>query len=290
MKRRIIFFIFIFFCSTVWSAAFDDRYPSVRATAMSDAYVAVANDVWAAYYNPAGLAQIEGIHTGFSYLRPYNMSFFKNFFFSAAMPISEKYGSVAVSFENFGVEYEGEWMSSEYTAKISHGFNLLKDIHSSLSLGYNLNYYHWSLGESVDGLQLGSAGTLGVDVGLQASLYHRTYAGVYVFNLNAPTFGADLQRELPQRIVAGLAYRPVSGLITTLAIEKTIGFDMQVEGGVDYELLEYLSIRLGASTQPNRISAGFGLRYAGFHIDYAFRNHPVLAETHQFGISYIFED
>ena len=81
MKRILVIFLLLFYSSSAWSAAFDDRYPSVKATAMSNAYVAVANDVWAAYYNPAGLAQIDGIHTGFSYLRPYNMSFFKNFFF-----------------------------------------------------------------------------------------------------------------------------------------------------------------------------------------------------------------
>ena len=288
MKLKWGVFFFLFMISLTWAGAFDDRYPSARATAMSNAYVAIANDVWASYYNPAGLAQLNNYAAGFTYQRLFNLSFFKNVFFSAAMPLPGSFGGLSVTFENFGVEYEGEWMSSEYTAKLSHGFYLLNDIHSSLSIGYNLNYFHWKLGQSIEGLQLGSASTFGLDVGIQASIYHRTYLGVFVYNLNAPSFGIDLQRELPQRIVAGAAYRPLSGLVTTLVMEKTIGTDIIVEGGFEYYPVDFFSLRMGASTMPNRISVGFGLNYAGFVIDYAFRNHPVLAETHQFGISYNF--
>ncbi len=288
MKIRYGLLFSLLMISILSAGAFDDRYPSARATAMSNAYVAVANDVWASYYNPAGLAQLNNYATGFTYQRLFNLNFLKNVFFSAALPLPGSFGGLSVSFENFGVEYEGEWMSSEYTAKLSHGFYLLNDIHSSLSIGYNLNYFHWKLGQSVDGLQLGSAGTFGLDVGIQASIYKRTYLGVFVYNLNAPSCGKDLQRELPQRIVAGAAYRPLSGLVTTLVMEKTIGSDIMVEGGFEYYPIDFFCLRMGASTMPNRISVGFGLNYAGFVIDYAFRNHPVLAETHQFGISYNF--
>jgi len=277
------------FSVSVYGGAFDDRYPSARATGLSNAYVAVANDVWAAYYNPAGLAQTDAYATGFAYQRLFNLSFFKNIFAAANVPLPGKYGTLAVSAEQFGVEYDGEWMSREYTAMVSHGFYLLNDMHSFLSVGYNLKYYYWELPESVDGLQLGSAGTFGVDVGLMASLYHRTYLGVYVYNINAPSFGAETQRELPQRIVVGASYRPITDLITTVSMDKTVGYDMMIEAGFEYSLIKYLTVRLGASTMPNRISAGLGIHYNGININYAFRNHPVLAETHQFGLVYVFQ-
>jgi len=284
-------FVVIFLISIIVSAnagVFDDRYPSVRATGMSNAYVAIAGDAWASYYNPAGLAQLSGYQASFSYQKPFGLSFFKNYFFAAAIPLPWEFGAASVSFESFGVEYNDNWMSQESSAKLSHGFYLLNDMHTSLALGYNLNYYYWDLGQSVDGINLGAAGTFGFDLGLMASLYKRTYLGVFVYNLNSPTLGVDTKRDLPQRIVIGAAYRPITDLVTSLSFEKAVGFETMVEGGVEYYLMEYLSIRLGASTMPNRISAGFGVHYAGFQVDYAFRNHPVLAETHQFGLSYIF--
>lgn len=287
MKIRL-FIILLLLIRFSTAGVFADRYPSVRATGMSNAYVAVANDVWAAYYNPAGLAQLKNYEAGFTYQKPFNLSFFKNVFLSAAVPLPQKYGTMGVSFENFGVEYGGDWLSSEYTATLSHGFYLLNDIHSSLSFGYNLSYYYWKLAESVGGIDLGSAGTFGLSVGLQASLYTRTHIGVYVYNINTPKIGAETLHELPQRIVVGAAYRPFTGLTTSLTMNRIVGYETQVEGGFEFYVLKYLSFRLGASTQPNRFSAGFGLRSLGIQIDYAFRNHPILAETHQFGIIYHF--
>ncbi|HID37933.1 MAG TPA: hypothetical protein EYP36_00255 [Calditrichaeota bacterium] len=169
---------------------------------------------------------------------------------------------------------------------MSHAFYLLNDIHSSLSFGYNLKYYHWNLANSVEGLELGSAGTFGLDLGMQASLYQRTWVGVYVYNVNAPTLGAAMKHDLPQRIVAGAAYRPVSGLTTSIAFDKTIGYDMQMQGGFEFQPVKWLALRLGGSTDPNRFSAGLGLNYFGFRFDYSFHSHPVLPETHKFGISY----
>jgi hypothetical protein len=269
-----------------FAGVFDDRNPSARATAMSNAYVAIANEVWAGYFNPAGLASLRQYEFGFAVQRPYNMKFFRNGFLGVTFPLPERYGTIGLNTETFYVDYNGNQLSVENTIGLSHGFYLLNDMHSSLSVGYNLKYYYWDLGESVGGLELGSAGTFGVDVGLQASIYRRTYVGVYIYNINGPSIGSEVAHDLPQRIVIGAAYKPYTGLTTSLAIEKTIGFDTQVQGGFEFFLVDWLAIRAGASTNPSRFSAGFGLLYKGFQLDYSFQTHDVLAETHKFGFIY----
>ena len=274
--------------SGLQAGVFDARYPSARATGMNDAFVAVANDVWASYYNPAGLARIDNYQVASAVQRPFNQTFFSNAFVGAAVPINNRYGNMSISFETYGVHYDGQDLSSEMTTSFSHGFYLLNDVHSSLSVGYSLKHYYWDLGESVSGIELGSAGTFGMDVGLQASLYERTFVGVYVYNINAPTLGSETKRELPQRLVIGAAYRPVSGLLTSIAFDKTLGFDMQIHGGMEYYPVQWLALRVGAGTDPNRFSAGLGLNYKGAHLDYSFMTHPVLPETHKFGLSYLF--
>jgi hypothetical protein len=180
-------------------------------------------------------------------------------------------------------------MSAEYTFILSHGFMLMQDIHSSLGFGYNLKYYHWTLGESVGGLDLGSGSTFGLDVGMQGSLYGRTYLGLYFLNINTPKIGAVHRHELPQRIVAGAAYIPVDNVATTVAVNKTIGKETQVEAGFEFKVIPMLVLRAGVSTAPNRFSGGVGFNYSNIRFDYALRTHPVLSETHQFGLSYVIE-
>ena len=288
MRISYIITAVLLLATLLQAGVFDSRYPSARATGMSDAYVAVANDVWASYYNPAGLAAVTSYQVATAVQRPFNQAFFTDAFLAASAPLPGKFGTVSVAFENYGVSYKGQSLSSEITATVSHGFYLLKDMHTSLSFGYNLKYYHLSLGESTGGIDLGSAGTFGLDAGLQASLYERTFVGVYVYNLNAPVLGADVKHDLPQRLVIGAAYRPVSNLITSLSFDKTVGFNMEIHGGLEYLPVHWLALRVGASTEPNRFSAGFGINYNGIHLDYSFNNHPVLPETHKFGLTYEF--
>jgi hypothetical protein len=234
------------------------------------------------------LAQLPNYQVGFAYGKPFGYSFFNNIFASAVVPISAEYGTAGIAVENFGVKYDGETVNQEYTATLSHGFYLLNDIHTTLSVGYNLKYYHMDLGESVGGLDLGAGGTFGMDLGFQASIYRRTYLGLYLFNINSPRLGENIAGELPRRIVAGAAYRPYTGLTTSISMNKSLGYDTQFEAGFEIELLEMLDLRLGASTNPARFTAGVGIEYSSIHFDYGFRSHPVLAETHSFSLMYSF--
>jgi hypothetical protein len=286
---KIIFGIttLLLFVLASWSVAglFDDRFPSPRSTAMGGSGVSVANDVWAAYYNPAGLSQLNKLALGTSYLRLYNLSFLSNFFGAAVYPFPGKFGTASLTFQYFGVNYENNQLSGEYTIAFSHGFYLLKDINSSLAFGYSLKEYYWTLGESLEYGDLGSAGAFGLDVGLQASIYTRTYLGVYFLNLNNPQIGAYTQHDLPQRVVVGMSYQPYDGVTTSLDFNRVIGVgEMQVLGGAEFRIIKNLDLRFGATTNPNRFSAGIGLNFAQFNIDYAMITHSELGETHQMGL------
>jgi len=190
----------------IQAGLFDDRYPSARAIGMGGSGVADAHGVWSAYYNPAGLSRQDNLQLGSAYTRPFNQKFFRNFFGGGAAAINPRFGGVAVAFEYFGVDNQSQNLSGEYTLALSHGFHLLKDVHSSLSFGYSLKGYHYSLGTSVDGLELGSTTTLGVDMGFQASIFGRTHIGVYLLNMNSPQIGEGSKEELPQRLMAGISY------------------------------------------------------------------------------------
>ena len=286
LQRIFILLFLLTFLHTSFAGLFDDRYPNARTTAMGGAGVAVANDVWSAYYNPAGLSQVEDIYAATSYLRLFNVSFLTNFFGAATYPLPGKYGTISTTFQYFGVNYLDNNLSGEYTFGVSHGFYLLKDIHTSLAFGYNLKGYHWKLGESLEFGNLGSSTTLGIDVGFMASIYSRTYLGVYIFNINQPQVGADTKHDLPQRIVVGMAYKPYDGVTTSIDFNRTIGVGkMQVLGGAEFNIIKTVDLRFGATMNPNRFSTGIGLHLAQFNVDYALITHSELGETHQVGLS-----
>lgn len=287
MKKNILLVVLVFDLlgiGVLRAGLFDDRFPSARATAMGGAGAALSAGVWSAYYNPAGLSTVENPGLGTSYLRLFNVTFFKNFFAAAALPLPGKLGTVSANFQYFGVDYKGNNLSGEYTFALSQGFYLIKDIHTSLSLGYSLKGYFWKLGSSLQFGDLGSAATVGLDLGLQASIYQRTFIGVYFLNINAPQLGEFTKHDLPQRIVVGVAYQPYDGVTTTLDLNRTIGVgEMQLWGGAEFNVFRNLFIRFGGTSNPNRFSAGLGIQVAQFRLNYALITHNELGETHQIG-------
>ncbi|MEL6821124.1 MAG: hypothetical protein AAFP70_05140 [Calditrichota bacterium] len=268
---------------------FDDRYPSARAMGMGGSGVADAHGVWSSYYNPAGLSRQENLQIGTAYMRLFNLEYFRNFFGGGAAPINSRFGGVAVAFEYFGVDYQNQNLSGEYTFALSHGFHLLRDIHSSLSFGYSLKGYHYSLGTSVDGLELGSATTLGVDMGFQASVFGRTHIGLYVLNVNAPQIGEGSKEELSQRLMAGISYQPYDGVTTSIDFNRQLqSKETEVWAGAEFRVFNYVLLRFGGTSNPNRFSAGIGLDMQQITIDYGMRTHSELGESHLVGVSYSF--
>ena len=99
----------------------------------------------------------------------------------------------------------------------------------------------------------------------------------------------DILILAPTRWKLRKAIRVLNQTFNELKLEKhpektLIG---KVEGGFDFQIGDYFSLRLGAATNPNRISGGFGINYDGIQFDYGLRTHPVLSETHVFNISYV---
>ena len=100
---------------------------------------------------------------------------------------------MAVTIQKFGVnadQYSNE-LASEISISVSQGFHLLKDRNSTLSLGYNANYFILSQGSSAGTIGDGSNGLpgkkmygFGLDLGVLASLREKVVLGVFIKNIN----------------------------------------------------------------------------------------------------------
>ena len=268
---------------------FTDLGTAAAAQAGSgDATVAAESSVWSYAVNPAGFSNVEGIQVGVTHFRPYQESFVQVSRFSASFS-SKSWGAFNLHGDMNQVKYGGNDLSSEISAGLSHAFFLQKDLRSSLAFGYSINFLSVGYGEKSagysgdgsDGLTLSSGQAVGIDLGLQASMRNRSWMGIFIQNVNQPVMGSGaIDYHAARKVVVGAGYMPYYGLLSSLAVEKAFGGDFQYNAGLDYQVLQWLSIRAGLNTYPSQLSLGAGLNWKGFSLDYALVNHPVLPATH----------
>ena len=88
----------------------------------------------------------------------------------------------------------------------------------------------------------------------------------------------------------GLVIIFINNLSLNVAVEKDIRYNASVKSGINYDLIDNLSLRIGFANEPAEYSAAeseFIILY--FNLDYAVFTHPDLGLTHQAGIIISFE-
>lgn len=264
--------------------------PTPAAQGMGGAFTAAARGSDAVLWNPAGLGLSEGTGGRFAYHQPYSANFLSHLAASGHTFLPRKAGSVGLAIQNLSTRLGGETISSETEIAVAHGFKLQEDIHSALSVGYALKLISWSLGESVDGpsgsYDLGSAMTVGIDIGATAKVWDRFLLAGAFHNINHPQMGAELKRDLPRSMSAGVLYEPYYGVKTSFDIERRLEAGTVFKAGGDLQVVKPFHIRVGVSTNPNVFTAGFGIFYRKIVVDYAFLYHPILSPSHTFSVGF----
>ena len=274
-------------CAAYAEGVFDNLILSPRARAMGGAFVAVSDDATAIFTNPAGLAEQATIRIYGSHVNLFGYEYFNLNSVSGVIPTSR--GTVGLGVRMFKTEHNDVDLEHEYTISLGQGFMLMKDVHSSLAFGYAANLYGLSFdAPSVSGEDLGSANTVGFDVGVLGTLRGRTRFGFFMKNINNPKMGEADTEDLPQWFTAGVAYSPYGGVTTSLEMQKQDDEDVRTCFGVEAEVNNYLTVRAGLQNNPNRVSAGFGAMWQAVRIDYSYTSHAVLPGGHHFGLGMVF--
>jgi len=270
--------------ATPAAAFFETTAVSARSRAMGETTVSVVDPAYAAFHNPAFLAELDGGEVTASYVRPFRLSFNDFFYAGASVPLNTRYGNLGIGISSYTVNYQDVDLLKEMQVSLAHGVTLFEDFHSRVDVGWSLNLYSLELGESVSGFDPGDDTSVGVDLGFSMLLHDRTRAGFQVRNVNNPTIGAD-EEELRQRLVGGIAYEPYDGVVTTFEFDNELGENVQYHGGVEMLVMTGFSLRAGVETDPNRLTAGFGYTLDRISVDYGFSTGGgTLDSTHQFGL------
>lgn len=275
-----------------------------RAVAMGESFVAVADDVSAVNWNPAGLAQIKSWE-----VTAMHAFWFQDIFLDhigAAMPVGLGVAGASLVFLNQGTLLRSEAgdspdspdrgsFSASDTA-FTGAYSLM--VASSMSVGGGLKLFS----EVLDGnASLGWA----VDLGF---LYHAPLPGLQlaacIQNLGPATRVSEDYFRLPLNFKAGVSYRLLPNLLAALDYNQLLEQEGKISLGFEYLYAALLALRAGYRYQGaidnsqyyegygnntlSGVSAGVGLRYAHFCLDYAFVPYGFLGSTHRLALTYAF--
>ena len=237
-----------------------------RALGMGRAFTAVADDVDALYWNPAGLATFRSSQVTFQHApMPLETSYQ---YMAYAQPLYAM-GSIGFGIVNLGsadvdrVDNNNVTVGSfdaretGYLAAYAHRFG------DKLSLGSTAKMVQ----KSVDGR---SESGFGVDAATLYRMNERVSFGVMVRNLIRPAYSYATDKEtFPAILRAGTAVHWLNKHLTTaLDLEKTVGTRQSPKFHFGVEGFAIDNIFLRAGIDQSEITSGLGIRWRQFQFDY----------------------
>lgn len=208
-----------------------------RAAGMGETFVAVANDVNALYWNPAGIANLKSISVGVSHSQWF-AEIFHNYA-GMAIPLSESdvLGLSAISLSTNEQEVT--------TVEQPEGTGVFYDV-SDIAIG--LSYARaltdrFSVGLTVKYIQQTAHNVLANTVALDIGTYLRTGFHNLVIAMSVSNFGGNMQLEGRDLIILADINKGISGEYNPDARLKTepwplplnfrVGIAMDIVGGID---------------------------------------------------------
>ena len=241
--------------------------PGAKQIALSHSDAAQSNDVFALFGNPAGLAQLNWSEVGIYYSpSPFGVTELANAYAAFNQPFS--FGNISVGYMQFGFELYKE-------NKIALGYSY--NVNNKFFIGLTGLYQNLSIE------RYGKDNAFIINVGGLYYLSESTRIGVYTHNLFRATYGEE-KDQIPFIMGLGLSHDYNSDITFNLGVEKEIDFDASFRFGVEYDLIKYLTLRVGFMNEPSSYSVGLGIHYSFVNLDYAFFSHTDLGLTHQAGI------
>ncbi|HQF43050.1 MAG TPA: hypothetical protein PK073_09045 [Ignavibacteriaceae bacterium] len=248
-------------------SAYSQYNPGAKQISLSNSDVALSNDVFSIFNNPAGLSQMNWREVGIYYSpAPFGLTELSNGFIAYHEPTD------IGSFSLGGMTY---------------GFDLFRE--TKIALGYSYNYNKkFFFGTTVNYQTVsiknyGNNGVLYLNLGGLAYIANDLRLGFYLHNINRASY-SNTENQIPVVINAGISYDVIDELSLNFAVDKDIKYKASFQFGINYDIVEYISLRTGFSNEPSRFSAGIGINYLNYSFDYAIFNHNDLGFTHQAGI------
>lgn len=244
--------------------------PGARITSMAGAGVSLS-DVWSAQQNQAGMAAIKKITIALAFEKPF-----------AGYDLSTQTAILVVPVNNhaFGLSLQRYGFNSYNEQRIA--FSYARPFGKQFYAALSFNYHHLKI-ESY-----GSAQTYSVEAGVQYHFKNNLSIAAHLSNPGRSSFSEGSNTTIPSRVQLGASYLFSDKVLLAVALEKNFKDHFDTRLGLEYQIIELLSLRGGMSLEPFKQYAGFGLSYHQLNMDIAATAQPVLGYSPQIALSYEF--
>ena len=295
MKKLRLFLALLLAASSA-EASFEPLSVGAREAGMGDAVTAMVDDVYASYYNPAGLAHLRRPELGAYYSRLFvglsDNSQISRGFVGYAQPLGTqgKYGTLAANYITLLLPglYEEETYGLSYARSLGPRWNLggtIKLLRKTIgSDEYTNNAINplttTSSGQTDPLLSNGrSVSQPAMDLGLQYRLTDKLVLGAVSRNLNEPNMSLGNDTDPAPRYTAlGLARKTRESAVSIEVGEyKSVQNQYQISFGGERWLGDVVALRAGygyGSLDYSMVTVGASFRFNGFQLDYSM-NYPV---------------
>ncbi|OGV09203.1 MAG: hypothetical protein A2499_11135 [Stygiobacter sp. RIFOXYC12_FULL_38_8] len=269
--------------------------PGARANALSGAFSTLANNSESVFWNPAGLARVANYDFSFGYV-DWFMDV-KHFSFSAAynmgdigtigfLGVLSDVGEIEVTsvdrlgFVN-GVYNPGLTGEIINPSSLVLGVSYAKNVTDKFAFGVTVKYAY-------ENLVYKKAGALIFDGGLTFNTgFKSIILGAAVRHFGQEVKFIDKSYPLPQTFNIGISsylISPDDPLITSIGDQRLLlsydmiqprDYDQMHSVGMEYSFKEMLFLRGGYTFNSDQegISAGVGVKYSRYRLDYSFNDH-----------------
>jgi hypothetical protein len=288
-KFLVVFCLLSVICSTgAWA---DDNYMlpmlrmgvDARALSMGGAYVAMASDATAGYWNPAGLADIE--EASLTAMYSANMSYDRSYNYFA-FGYTFDFGTVGISWLNSGIKdidkydaggnFQGTFKDMNNVFLISYAY---KYPDRDLSVGGSFKVVSQKIDDE-------SSTGVGGDIGFKFHPHDNAAAGFIVRDIGTQVGG----ETVPTSIQIGVAIYPLEGFAFPVDVTKThhrgeLAYHMG--GEYVYEFCGDYWAKIRAGVNDGRFAIGTGFQFSKVMIDYGYvvEKEQFMNENHKISLS-----
>ncbi len=267
-----------------------------RAMGMGGAFAAVADDPSAAYWNPAGLTQLDVPTLLVMYGSLFNDKT-RNLYGSFQYPLPNDFHLALSVNTAFYTDTDGA-DQGEYQASVAVPLPFVPE--KKLSVGFNFRYINADLGAGQ-----GTAQGVGVDLGF---LYREKFdnkmelsAALVMDDISTTArFDSGVEQDLPTIITPAFAFRFDKDTLISLDLPWTLSdytnqtSDLEFRGGLEHWFFDgKLGLRVGylsLATLPGEFTVGASYRTYQWSVDYAYINHSNdLGNSHRLDGSWYFD-
>ncbi|MFQ5569957.1 MAG: hypothetical protein ACE5G0_09800 [Rhodothermales bacterium] len=256
----IYLFLLLILLSPLGGRAQTSMEGGARASALGGANTALTHEV-SAFANPAAWATLSGRAVSFSATEAFGLSELRLGAVEYAEPT--RLGTFAGGARTFGFD---QYRETHFHAGYARGFRL--DTSRRFSAGLFLRYQRVSIPN------YGHTATLGLGLGGLVDVLPSVRVGFTAANLMVSSLSG--REKLARSFSIGLAYLPVEGLLVVADVLKEKAFPFSIRAGLEVQPVPAFFLRVGATTEPTRFTAGAGVRLGKLVADLAGEHHEVL--------------